>query len=63
MLAVRETSASTRLPDSSRNWVSDKLVYTHGYGITMNPVEMAFLQKSCPFFTSAICRCRVQCRA
>jgi uncharacterized membrane protein (UPF0182 family) len=38
MLAVRELNVD-KLPDSSRNWVSDKLVYTHGYGITMNPVN------------------------
>jgi uncharacterized membrane protein (UPF0182 family) len=27
-----------RLP-SSRTWVNEKLIYTHGYGITMNPVN------------------------
>jgi uncharacterized membrane protein (UPF0182 family) len=27
------------VPDSSRNWINEKLVYTHGYGITMNPVN------------------------
>jgi uncharacterized protein len=38
MLAVRELNVD-KLPESSRNWVSDKLNYTHGYGITMNPVN------------------------
>ena len=26
-----------KLPVSSRNWINEKLIYTHGYGITMNP--------------------------
>ena len=38
MLAVRELNVD-KLPETSRNWVSDKLIYTHGYGITMNPVN------------------------
>jgi uncharacterized membrane protein (UPF0182 family) len=38
MLAVRELNVD-RLPVSSRNWINEKLVYTHGYGITMNPVN------------------------
>jgi uncharacterized membrane protein (UPF0182 family) len=38
MLAVRELNVD-RLPESSRNWINDKLIYTHGYGITMNPVN------------------------
>jgi hypothetical protein len=38
MLAVRELNID-RLPDSSRNWINEKLVYTHGYGVTMNPVN------------------------
>jgi uncharacterized membrane protein (UPF0182 family) len=28
-----------KLPESSQNWINDKLIYTHGYGITMNPVN------------------------
>jgi hypothetical protein len=28
-----------KLPESSRNWINEKLVYTHGYGVTMNPVN------------------------
>ena len=38
MLAVRELNVD-RLPESSRNWINEKLVYTHGYGLTMNPVN------------------------
>jgi hypothetical protein len=38
MLAVRELNID-RLPESSRNWINEKLIYTHGYGITMNPVN------------------------
>ena len=38
MLATRELNVD-KLPESSRNWINDKLIYTHGYGITMNPVN------------------------
>jgi len=38
MLAARELSVE-KLPESSRNWINEKLIYTHGYGITMNPVN------------------------
>jgi len=38
MLAVRELNVE-KLPESSRNWINEKLIYTHGYGITMNPVH------------------------
>ena len=38
MLAARELSLE-KLPEGSRNWINDKLIYTHGYGITMNPVN------------------------
>jgi uncharacterized membrane protein (UPF0182 family) len=38
MLASRELSVE-KLPESSRNWINEKLIYTHGYGITMNPVN------------------------
>ena len=38
MLAVRELNVD-RLPESSRNWINEKLIYTHGYGMTMNPVN------------------------
>ena len=38
MLAARELNVD-RLPESSRNWINEKLIYTHGYGVTMNPVN------------------------
>jgi uncharacterized membrane protein (UPF0182 family) len=38
MLAQRELNID-KLPVSSRNWINEKLIYTHGYGITMNPVN------------------------
>jgi len=38
MLATRELNVN-KLPESSRNWINERLIYTHGYGITMNPVN------------------------
>jgi uncharacterized membrane protein (UPF0182 family) len=38
MLATRELNIE-KLPESSRNWINEKLIYTHGYGVTMNPVN------------------------
>jgi uncharacterized protein len=38
MLATRELNVD-KLPESSRNWINEKLIYTHGYGITMNYVN------------------------
>src|SRR5205814_10449950 len=35
MLATREIN-SEKLPEQSRNWINEKLIYTHGYGLTMN---------------------------
>jgi uncharacterized membrane protein (UPF0182 family) len=35
MLATREIDVE-KLPESSRNWINEKLIYTHGYGLTMN---------------------------
>jgi uncharacterized membrane protein (UPF0182 family) len=35
MLATRELDAR-KLPAESRNWVNNRLIYTHGYGVTMN---------------------------
>ncbi len=37
LLAARELDIN-KLPVSSRNWINEKLIYTHGYGATMNPV-------------------------
>jgi hypothetical protein len=38
MLASRELNTE-KLPEDSRNWINEKLIYTHGYGITMNSVN------------------------
>jgi uncharacterized membrane protein (UPF0182 family) len=38
MIGTRELSID-KLPESSRNWINEKLIYTHGYGVTMNPVN------------------------
>jgi uncharacterized protein len=38
LLAARELNVD-KLPGSSHNWINEKLIYTHGYGITMNPVN------------------------
>ncbi|MGI8656407.1 MAG: UPF0182 family membrane protein [Pyrinomonadaceae bacterium] len=48
MLAAREIN-SDNLPASSRNWVNEKLIYTHGYGVTMNPVN-GFTAEGLPQF-------------
>jgi len=48
MLAAREINVD-KLPESSRNWINEKLIYTHGYGITMNPVN-GFTPEGLPTF-------------
>ncbi|HKC65238.1 MAG TPA: UPF0182 family protein [Pyrinomonadaceae bacterium] len=35
MLAARELDVN-KLPEQSRTWINEKLIYTHGYGVTMN---------------------------
>ena len=35
MMAARELDVK-KLPEASRNWVNQRLTYTHGYGLTMN---------------------------
>jgi len=39
MLAARELNASN-LPSQARNWVNEHLHYTHGYGLTISPVNV-----------------------
>lgn len=46
MLAARELNVE-KLPVSSRNWINEKLIYTHGYGVTMNPVN-GFTEEGLP---------------
>src|SRR5215470_4036145 len=48
MLGTRELSVA-KLPESSRNWINEKLIYTHGYGVTMNPVN-GFTPEGLPTF-------------
>src|SRR5215472_4422542 len=48
MLATRELSIE-KLPESSRNWINEKLIYTHGFGVTMNPVN-GFTSEGMPAF-------------
>jgi len=38
LLAAREL-VTDRLPAQARNWVNERLRYTHGYGITLSPVN------------------------
>jgi uncharacterized membrane protein (UPF0182 family) len=38
MLATRELNI-TKLAENSRTWINEKLIYTHGYGLTMNAVN------------------------
>jgi uncharacterized protein len=35
MIAARELKVND-LPEASRNWINQRLIYTHGYGVTMN---------------------------
>ena len=48
MLATREIN-SEKLPEQSRNWVNEKLIYTHGYGLTMNTAN-GFTPEGMPKF-------------
>ena len=38
MLSAREM-VTERLPSQARNWVNERLQYTHGYGVAMSPVD------------------------
>jgi uncharacterized protein len=48
MLAAREISLN-KLPAGSQNWVNTRLIYTHGYGVTMSPVSR-FTKEGLPEF-------------
>jgi len=48
MVAPREID-DNKLPPSSRNWINEKLIYTHGYGVTMNTAN-GFTQEGMPQF-------------
>ena len=48
MTAPREINDS-KLPAQSRNWINERLIYTHGYGITMNTAN-GFTPEGLPQF-------------
>src|SRR5215813_226128 len=48
MLAARELSLS-KLPSVAQNWVNERLIYTHGFGVTMSPVSK-FTNEGLPEF-------------
>ena len=48
MVAPREINDS-KLPVSSRNWINERLIYTHGYGVTMNSAN-GFTPEGLPQF-------------
>jgi uncharacterized membrane protein (UPF0182 family) len=48
MIAPREIN-DAKLPPSSRNWINDRLIYTHGYGVTMNSAN-GFTTEGLPQF-------------
>jgi uncharacterized protein len=48
MVAAREINVG-KLPEASRNWINEKLIYTHGYGITMNTAN-GFTPEGMPRF-------------
>jgi uncharacterized membrane protein (UPF0182 family) len=48
MLATRELNLAN-LPAGSSNWVNERLIFTHGYGVTMNPVNR-FTKEGLPEF-------------
>src|SRR5215475_13661919 len=48
MLAARELSLN-KLPSGSQNWINERLIYTHGFGVTMSPVSR-FTREGLPEF-------------
>jgi len=48
MIAARELNDS-KLPEASRNWINEKLIYTHGYAATMNTAN-GFTPEGMPRF-------------
>ena len=48
MIAPREIN-DNKLPASSRNWINERLIYTHGYGVTMNSAN-GFTPEGLPQF-------------
>jgi len=48
MIAPREIN-DAKLPSQSRNWINERLIYTHGYGVTMNSAN-GFTPEGLPQF-------------
>lgn len=48
MIAPREIN-DEKLPALSRNWINERLIYTHGYGVTMNSAN-GFTPEGLPQF-------------
>lgn len=48
MIAAREIDLK-KLPEASRNWINEKLIYTHGYGVTVNTAN-GFTPEGMPRF-------------
>ncbi|MGH9969202.1 MAG: UPF0182 family protein [Pyrinomonadaceae bacterium] len=48
MIAAREIDVD-KLPEASRNWINEKLIYTHGYGVTINTAN-GFTPEGMPRF-------------
>src|SRR5262249_52092390 len=48
MIASRELNINN-LPSQSRNWINEKLIYTHGYAVTMNTAN-GFTPEGMPEF-------------
>ena len=54
MLMIARSWNVDRLPDSSRNWINEKLIYTRIYGVD-EPVN-GFTPEGLPICCSATCR-------
>lgn len=48
MVAARELDVNS-LPEQSRNWINERFIYTHGYGVTMNTAN-GFTPEGMPRF-------------
>ena len=49
MIAPREIDDAKLFSSSSRNWINERLIYTHGYGVTMNSAN-GFTREGLPQF-------------
>lgn len=49
MIAPREIRDAKLFSSSSRNWINERLIYTHGYGVTMNTAN-GFTPEGLPQF-------------